>query len=224
MTGCPKAELFLTRKNNTRSVTFFCFLRIKSRKGNPFGKEKPMDNGAGSYRRFLDGDDEGLRSLIEEYRLPLQMFLNSVTNNADLAEDAVIETFTKLAIKKPAYNGKASFKTWLFRIGRNAAVDMMRRGKNLPVAFEETDGLLFLPSAEEIYLKEERNKTLMLSMRKLSGDYYSVLWLKYFENMQVKEIAAIMRKSEGAVKVLLTRARQALKTQLEKDGFDYENQ
>ena len=61
-------------------------------------------------------------------------------------------------------------------------------------------------------------------MRKLSGDYYSVLWLKYFENMQVKEIAAIMRKSEGAVKVLLTRARQALKTQLEKDGFDYENQ
>ncbi|MBR3440018.1 MAG: RNA polymerase sigma factor [Clostridia bacterium] len=182
-----------------------------------------MDNGAGSYRRFLDGDDEGLRSLIEEYRIPLQMFLNSITKNQTVAEDATVETFTKLAIKKPAYNGKASFKTWLFRIGHNAAVDIMRRNGNYSAAFEESDGFLCLPSAEEMYLKEERNRALAFSMQKLKGDYYSVLWLKYFENMQIKEIAAIMRKSEGSVKVLLTRARQTLKTQLEKDGFDYEN-
>ncbi len=183
-----------------------------------------MDNGAGSYRRFLDGDDEGLRCLIEEYRLPLQMFLNSVTNNPLLAEDATVETFTKLAIKKPAYNGRASFKTWLFRIGRSAAVDTMRRNKNQPAAVEESDGFPAVPSAEEIYFSGERSRALAASMQKLSPDYYSVLWLKYFENMQVRQIASVMRKSEGAVRVLLTRARQALKTQLKKDGFDYENQ
>lgn len=182
-----------------------------------------MDNGAGSYRRFLDGDDEGLRSLIEEYRLPLQIFLISVTKNETLAEDAAVETFTKLAIKKPAYNGRASFKTWLFRIGRNAALDILRRSKNQPAALDDSGGFLCQPSAEDIYLKEERDRALAVSMSKLSGDYYSVLWLKYFEELQVKEIATVLRRSEGAVKVLLTRARQALRTQLEKDGFDYEN-
>lgn len=183
-----------------------------------------MDNGAGSYRRFLDGDDEGLRDLIEEYRLPLQMFLNSVTCSAELAEEATVETFTKLALKKPIYNGRASFRTWIFRIGRNAAVDILRRSKNKTVALEESDGFAVLPSAEEIYLREERSRALAESMKKLNSDYYSALWLKYFENMQVKDIAAVMRKSEGAVKILLTRARQALRTQLEKDGFEYENE
>lgn len=182
-----------------------------------------MDNGAGSYSRFLDGDDEGLRSLIDEYRLPLQMFLNSVTGSAELAEEAAVETFAKLAIRKPSYNGKASFKTWLFRIGRNAAVDILRRKQNRTVALDEADGFAVLPSAEAVYLREEQNRALAEAMKKLNPDYYSALWLRYFENMQVKEIAVIMHKSEGAAKSLLTRARQALKTQLEKDGFEYEN-
>ena len=86
-----------------------------------------MDNGASSYRRFLDGDNSGLRDLIEEYRLPLQMFILSIVNNNEIAEDAAIETFVKLATKKPKYNGKASFKTWLFGIGRNTAVDFLRK-------------------------------------------------------------------------------------------------
>ena len=41
--------------------------------------------------------------------------------------------------------------------------------------------------------------------------------------MQVKEIASVIKKSEGNTKVLLSRAREALKNQLGKDGFDYED-
>ena len=88
-----------------------------------------MDNGASSYRRFLEGDDRGLADLIEEYRMPLQMFLYSFTENHETAEDAAIETFVKLATKKPKYNGKASFRTWIFRIGRNTAADIIRKAK-----------------------------------------------------------------------------------------------
>ena len=185
-----------------------------------------MDNGASSYRRFLEGDDRGLVDLIEEYRLPLQMFLYSYTGNNETAEDAAIETFVKLATRKPKYSGRASFKTWLFRIGRNTAADMLRKAKqhetaNLEDAENTADDKEHSP--EELYIKDECNRQLLASMKKLKSDYYEVLWLKYFENLQVKEIAVIMRKNEGNTKVLLGRAREALKTQLGKDGFDYED-
>jgi RNA polymerase sigma-70 factor (ECF subfamily) len=184
-----------------------------------------MDNGASSYRRFLDGDNSGLRDLIEEYRLPLQMFILSIVKSNETAEDAAIETFVKLASKKPRYTGKASFKTWLFRIGRNTAVDMLRKErKTNTVSIEEMNGAVpSQPSPEDMYIKEERNRLLVSSMKKLKSEYYTMLWLRYFEDMQVKEIASVIKKSEGNTKVLLSRAREALKVQLGKDGFDYED-
>ncbi len=184
-----------------------------------------MDNGASSYRRFLDGDNSGLAKLIEEYRMPLQMFILSFTGSNETAEEATIETFVKLATKKPKYSGKASFKTWLFRIGRNTALDFIRKTSkyNLADIEEIPEAESCVPSPEEQYLKDERDKSLYSSMKKIKQEYYTVLWLMYFEELRIKEIAVIMNKSEGNTKVLLSRAREALKVQLGKDGFDYEN-
>ena len=61
-------------------------------------------------------------------------------------------------------------------------------------------------------------------MKKLKSEYYTVLWLRYFENQKVTDIAKIMHKSEANTKVLLSRARESLKAQLRKDGFDYEDE
>ena len=185
-----------------------------------------MDNGASSYRRFLEGDDAGLRELIEEYRMPLQMFILSFVKEEDAAEEAAIETFVKLATKKPRYNGKASFKTWLFCIGRNTATDYLRKQrKHNTVSMEEIgEEASDKPSPEEQYITDERNRQVVSSMKKLKGEYYTALWLRYYENQKVTDIAKIMHKSEGNTKVLLHRAREALKSQLRKDGFDYEDE
>ena len=185
-----------------------------------------MDNGASSYRRFLEGDDAGLKELIESHRMPLQMFILSFTGEEDAAEEAAIETFVKLATKKPRFGGKASFKTWLFCIGRNTAVDFLRKQKkHKSVSMEE---IVETPSdkssPEEQYITDERNRCVVSSMKKLKGEYYTVLWLRYYENQKVADIAKIMHKSEGAAKVLLSRAREALKLQLRKDGFEYEDE
>ncbi len=185
-----------------------------------------MDNGASSYRRFLEGDDAGLKELIESYRMPLQMFILSFAGQEDAAEEAAIETFVKLATKKPRYNGKASFKTWLFCIGRNTATDYLRRQKKHDtISMEEIrETAADKPSPEEQYITDERNRRVASSMKKLKDEYYTALWLKYFENQQVRDIAQILRKSEGNTKVLLSRAREALKSQLRKDGFEYEDE
>ena len=70
-----------------------------------------MGNDEERYRRFLDGDDNGLIEIIDEYHEGMSLYLNSIVNNISLAEDIMQDTFIKLALKKPAYRGKCSFKT-----------------------------------------------------------------------------------------------------------------
>jgi len=65
-----------------------------------------MDNGASSYRRFLDGDDYGMEELIRDYKDGLVLYLNSYLNDFSSAEDCVQDTFIKLAVKKPKYRGR----------------------------------------------------------------------------------------------------------------------
>ena len=90
-----------------------------------------MGNDAERYRRFLDGDDNGLIEIIDEYHEGMSLYLNSIVNNMCLADDIVQETFVKLAIKKPPFRGKCSFKTWLFTIARNCAVDHLRKDQKI---------------------------------------------------------------------------------------------
>ena len=75
-----------------------------------------MDNGASSYRRFLNGDDEGLTSIIKDYKDGLILYLNGYVNNIYVAEEIMEETFFKLAVKKPKFNERSSFKSWLYTL------------------------------------------------------------------------------------------------------------
>ena len=82
-----------------------------------------MDNGSSSYDRYLAGDDSAMGDLVREYKDGLTLFLNSFTNDLFEAEELMEETFFKLAYKKPKYSGKSSFRTWLYSIARNLAID-----------------------------------------------------------------------------------------------------
>lgn len=85
-----------------------------------------MDNGASSYRRFLDGDDRGIAEIVGEYKDGLILYLNGYVGNIFIAEELTEDTFFRLITKKPHYAGKSSFKSWLYAIGRHVAVDFLR--------------------------------------------------------------------------------------------------
>ena len=85
-----------------------------------------MDNGASSYRRFLDGDDKGLAEIVRNYSDGLILYLNGIVNNISVAEELMEETLYKLITKKPKFKEKYSFKTWFYTIGRNVAIDYLR--------------------------------------------------------------------------------------------------
>ena len=79
------------------------------------------------YRRFLSGDEEGLRLIMEKYRPWLTFFVNSIVHSISTADEIVEDTFADLVIKRPHYSGSGSFKTWLYSIARNRALRYMRR-------------------------------------------------------------------------------------------------
>ncbi len=183
-----------------------------------------MDNGYASYRRFLDGDDDGIACVIREYKDGLIFYLYGICGNITTAEELMEDTFVKLAIKKPHFKGNSSFKTWLYAIGRNVALDRLRRESRMKTVSPDEcaeltdDGEELLPS----YLKEERSITLHRTMGKLCPDYRQVLWLVYFEEMTNSEAATVMNKKSRQIENLLYRAKKSLKSELEKEGFVYE--
>ena len=183
-----------------------------------------MDNGASSYRRFLSGDENGLAEIILAYRDGLILYLHSFTGDLRLAEELAEDTFVLLGTKKPRDKGTGSFKTWLYTIGRNLALNTLRRQKRNPeVSLELCPEVSSEEAAlEQAYLRQEQKITVHRALHKLKAEYRQVLWLVYFEGMSLKEAASVLKKRIHTVEVLVSRARKALKTQLEKEGFFYE--
>ncbi len=184
-----------------------------------------MDNGAGSYHRFLEGDESALEEIVSQYRLGLQNYINTIVNNFSVAEDLTEETFVKLLLKKPKNKGTASFKTWLYTIGRNTAIDWIRKnpkGREIPI-----DEILGLEIEEEqflqLYIKDEEKRAVHDALNSISPEYKNVLTLFYFEDFGIEEISEILKKSKKNTSVLLHRAKKSLKSELEKEGFIYEN-
>ena len=183
-----------------------------------------MDNGASGYRRFLNGDDEGIAEIVKEYKDGLIFYINSFVSNIHIAEDLTEDTFFRLMVRKPRFSGKSSFKSWLYAIGRNVAVDHIRHNAALPqVPLEDAEACISDENdLERSYLREEHRIMLHHALEKLPSDYQQVLWLVYFEDLSNKEAGMVMKKNDRQIRNLLYRAKQSLKAALEEEGFEYE--
>ena len=184
-----------------------------------------MDNGASSYRRFLEGDDDGIVQIIKEHKDGLMLYLNSFVQNIHLAEDLAEDTFVKLIAKQPKFSGKSTFKTWLYSIGRNVALDHLRKKRRLPAVSAEEAVTLIADEADVArqYLQTERKLQVHNALKRLNKEYCQVLYLAYFEDFRNDQVAAVMGKSKRQIENLMYRAKLSLKSELEKEGFVYEN-
>ena len=182
-----------------------------------------MDNGESSYRRFLAGDDEGLHEIICSYRAGLILYLNSFVQNIHTAEDLTEDTFAEIAIKCPKFSGKSSFKTWLYAIGRNITAKYLRKQTKLSVVpLESQEYLADEENLESNFIKSEQKRMVHQALHRLKLEYRQVLYLIYFEEFTNAEAALIMKKSSRQIESLLYNAKKALKSELERSGFEYE--
>lgn len=181
-----------------------------------------MDKGQEFYERYLKGDEDALLDILREYRNGLVLYINTHVCDMTLAEELALDTFTKLTVKRPHFRGEGSFKTWLYAIGRNLAIDNLRKNKT-HVPLEEAEGISATDSLiEEEYLRTEKNAAVRRCMNKLKADHTQALWLVYFEGFSYADSAKIMKKNKRQFESLIFRAREALRSELEKEGISHD--
>ena len=183
-----------------------------------------MDQATLSYQRFLKGDESALVELIRDYRDGLMLYLNGMVSDLNVAEELTEDTFLKLVLKKPRFSARCSFKTWLYTIGRNLALDHLKRSRRSTVRLEDCPEISDAEcDLERQYIQQEDQIMLHHAMKKLKPEYRQVLWLVYFEGFRCAQVGKIMGKSEATTQTLVSRARKALKEKLLEEEFDYEN-
>lgn len=185
--------------------------------------EKKND-GADSYRRFLKGDDSGFISIVQLYKNGLIFFINGYVDNWHAAEELTEDVFFTLAVRRPRYRDDGAFKTWLFTIARNKALNFCKQqSRRRCVPLEEAEANAGeTDDFEKAILKKEQTRRLRRAMEKLSPEYREVLHLIYFENMSNDDAARILKKNRRQIENLSYRARKALRRILEQEGFHYE--
>ena len=181
-----------------------------------------MDRGGALYRRFLDGDTAALTALVALYFDGLVYFLLPLTGDYAAAEEAAQETFARLVFRRPKYREEAAFKTWLYTVARNLALDSLRKRKRtLPL--DEAEAVADRETVEERVLRDERARALHRAMAALPSEQRQALILFYFEGLPYKEIASVLGRSVHAAENLVYRARQTLKKRLLEEGITNEN-
>ena len=184
-----------------------------------------MDNGASSYRRFLEGDDNAIVEIIRDYKDGLILFLNRYINNIHIAEELAEDTFFRLVTRKPRFVSNHSFKTWLFTIGRNIAINYIKRADRVSdIPIEDLENLYADEySLERTYLQEERKINVHRGLSRIKAEYSQVLYLKFFEDLSNEQIAVVMRKTKRQVENLIYQAKHSLKSELNKEDIGYED-
>ena len=109
------------------------------------------------------------------------MSVRAPVGDINIAEELTEDTFVLLGTKKPKDKGKSTFKTWLYTIGRNVAIDYLRRNsRKYEVSIDECKELSSEEESLELsYLREERKIIVHQAIRKLKSEYQQILWLIY---------------------------------------------
>ena len=178
-----------------------------------------MDNGASSYRRFLDGDESAFDEILQDIFHNLVFFLNGYVHDIHTAEDLAIDTFSDLIVHKHRYNFKVKLKTYVFMIGRSRALDYLRHKRIIEFTdLSNASDIADSKTLEEAVLNDEKKRIVNEAIAKLPEDMRVVIHLVYFEEMTYSEAAKVMKKNIKQVDNLLYRAKRELRIILGKDG------
>lgn len=177
-------------------------------------------------RRILAGEKHLFHELIRPCERSIYFLLFSMLKNEAEAEEAAQETAIKVYLNLHLFRGDSQFRTWVLSIARNEGLGRLRklgnrREDSLDAETDEQTGdytPAILTSWREIPLEALERQELGAILRKaidgLPEIYRNIVLLRDIEEMDIRETAAALGISEGAVKVRLHRARAMLQKEL----------
>jgi RNA polymerase sigma-70 factor (ECF subfamily) len=160
-----------------------------------------------------------LAALVQTYSPLLFRVVHSVLRSRSEAEDVVQDVFVRVLEHRRTLAEVRDMRVWLIRIAWNLALDRRRRIR--PEQFDESfvEGLISSSvPADQAMDEAQRMKAVLLELERLPRGERHVLMLSAIEELNTVEIAAVLQRSESAVRALLFRARARLRERLEKGG------
>lgn len=162
--------------------------------------------------RSQKGDQKAFAELVRRYQDRIFRFILRMTNSRDEALELTQETFLKAFQNVAAWQPNALFRTWLFRIATNTALDTLRRRKvveYVPIE-EDMDFPDHRVNIEAQLHTAQQYRILDWALQQLAHEHRQVLLLREIEDMSYAEIAESLGIAEGTVKSRIARARAAL--------------
>lgn len=175
-------------------------------------------------RDTLAGDHDAYGDLVGRYQGRLVNYLYRMVQNRDEAHDVAQEVFIKVYQALDRFDPRYRFSTWLFRVGKNAAIDRIRKRRLKLVSLHRQDdddeeGRDWeLPSPDRGPYREvrnlERGEAIQEAIADLPDEYRELISLRHFGELSYDEIARLKDMPLGTVKNKLFRGRQMLKESL----------
>ena len=160
-------------------------------------------------------DFAAFEELYRRYLAPIYRFVRSQTPDDATAEDLTAHIFFKALSSASSFRGDGSYKSWIFRIAHNAiATWREKNGRSLAVE-EVPEKVDPAPSPISQAIASEARGVVWEKVAELPEAQREVVTLKYAEDLNTEEIAKVTKKSRGAVRILLHRAKLRLRHSLE---------
>ncbi|MDY0098147.1 MAG: sigma-70 family RNA polymerase sigma factor [Bacteroidales bacterium] len=175
---------------------------------------------------ILKGDREKFRLLVEKYQQMVFRTCLGFVHNKEDADDLTQDVFIRAYQSLSRFKGNSAFSTWLYRIAVNASLNRIRKSP-LNILFrkpgdtsaniKEEDNFYHLKdedNPEKILIRQEHVKMVHRALESLPENQRTAMVLSKYDELPQKEIAEIMKISEGAVEALLQRAKKNLREKL----------
>jgi len=179
-----------------------------------------LDGEENYIKKAVGGDSSAFGSLYDHYQPMIYRFVMIKVGTREEAEDITHQVFLSAWQNVKSYKHRGHpFSSWLYQIARNQVIDHYRSKKN-EVSLENVDPEYFAAPAIahfDISMKLEMEK-VRKAIQQLKPDYQDVIIMRFIEDVSLKEAAAALGKTEGAVKLIQHRAMKELKRVLGEDG------
>jgi len=164
-------------------------------------------------KKAKNGDGKAFGKLYDEYMPKIYRFVFLKIGRKADAEDLTHQIFMNAWQNVDRYEFKGfPFSSWLYRIANNTVIDYYRTWKNnQSLETTKEEALTETPNFDDQLDKRLNLKIIKTAINKLEQDQQSVLIMKFVDDLSNKEIAEILEKSEGAIRVIQHRALKQLK-------------
>jgi RNA polymerase sigma factor (sigma-70 family) len=165
---------------------------------------------------------DSMAPLFERYQGPLLNFFHRLTGDREASRDLVQTVFERLLRYRHTFRNDARFRPWIYQTARHVVADHWRRSSRQPVPLsslsrdgendDTTTAADPVASSPDPSWRSQRDaRDLQEALNRLPSDDRELIVLSRFHGLRYEEIAAIMQKSAGAVKVQAHRAMHALR-------------